>query len=78
MRKLTAFPWAPYSPLLWQNIFMEHLEEKAINSFSYKLEQWRRYVDGTNFIWPHGKDKLDDFLVHVNSQSEHIKFTMET
>ena len=67
---------SPLSPTV-ANIFMEHFEENAIGSFSYKFKQWRWYVDDTNFIWPHGKDKLNDFLIHMNNQSKHIKFTME-
>ena len=34
-------------------------------------------MDNTNINWPHGKESLDVFLEHLNSQSEHIKFTME-
>ena len=34
-------------------------------------------MDDTNFIWPHGKEKLVDFVIPMNDQSNHIKFTME-
>ena len=63
--------------LIVANIFMEHFEDKAINSPSKKPQQWWRYVDDTHFIWSHGKDKLGDFLIHINKQLEDIKFTME-
>ena len=29
-------------------------------------------------IWPHGREALERFLVHINSLSNSIKFTMET
>ena len=48
---------SPLSPIV-VNIFMEHFEDKAINSASEKPQQWRRYVDDTHFIWSHGKDNL--------------------
>ena len=28
-------------------------------------------------MWPHGKEKLDAFFLHLNDQSRSIKFTME-
>ena len=59
---------SPLTPVV-ANIFMENFKEKAINSFSHKPEQWRRYVDITNLIWPNGKDKLNEFLIHMNIQS---------
>ena len=57
---------SPLSPVV-ANIFMEHFEDKAINSAPEKPQQWRRYVDDTHFIWPHGKDKLGDFLTHMKN-----------
>ena len=54
--------------LVVENIFMEHFEEKAINSTLEKPQQWWRYVDDTHFIWPYGKDKTGGFLTHMNNQ----------
>jgi hypothetical protein len=34
-------------------------------------------VDDTFVIWPHGKDKLTEFLKHLNGIHNNIKFTME-
>ena len=39
---------SPLSPIV-ANIFMEHFEDKAINSTPKKQQQWRRYVDDTHF-----------------------------
>jgi hypothetical protein len=30
------------------------------------------------FVWPHGPDKLNDFLNHLNSTHQCIQFTMQT
>ena len=57
---------SPLSPIV-AKIFLEHLEDKAINSTPEKPQQWRRYVDDTHFIWPHGKDMLGDFLTHMKN-----------
>ena len=56
---------------------MEYFEGKALNSYPIKPKVWKRFIDDTHIIWPHGKEKLDTFLVHLNNQSDHIKFTME-
>jgi hypothetical protein len=38
---------------------------------------WKRYVDDTYVVWPHGRESLNGLFNHLNSQSESIKFTME-
>jgi len=38
---------------------------------------WKRFVDDTNVLWPHGKEELDKIFQHLNDISSHIKFTME-
>ena len=52
-------------------IYMEHFENKAIESFSQKPRQWKRFVDDTNLIWTHGRENLNKFLTHLNNQSKH-------
>ena len=59
------------------NLFMEAFEKSAIESFPLKPEWWKRFVDDTNINLPHGNESLKEFLGHLNSRSEHIKFTME-
>jgi hypothetical protein len=34
-------------------------------------------VEDTFVIWPHGPDKLNDFLIHLNSIHQCIQFTMQ-
>jgi len=57
------------------NLYMEELEEGAIATATYKPKIWKRYVDGTFTIL--GKDYVDGFLQHLNSQQPRIRFTME-
>ena len=55
---------SPVSPIV-ANLFMEWFEEKAINSFTYEIRLWRRYVDDTMVILSDAL--LDDFTAHINS-----------
>jgi hypothetical protein len=67
---------SPLSPIV-ANLFMENFEKKALDSFPLKPSRWKRYVDDTNVLWPHGKVELQKFFLHLNSISEDIKFTMK-
>jgi len=48
------------------NFYMEDFEKKAIKQATHKPACWYRYVDDIFIIWPHGKEKLTDFLNHLN------------
>ena len=67
---------SPLSPVI-ANFFMEDFEKKAIEQATYKPVCWFRYVDDTFVIWPHGQEKLEDFLVHLSGLRNKIQFTME-
>ena len=67
---------SPLSPIV-ANLFMEKFEKEALDSYPLKPTKWKRYVDDTNVIWPHGEIELGKFLTHLNSISPNIKFTME-
>ena len=56
---------------------MEKFEKGALDSYPLKPTKWKRYVDDTNVIWPHGEIELGKFLTHINIISPNIKFTME-
>ena len=56
------------------NLYMEIFEEQAIESAPCKPKIWKRYVDDTFTILD--RDKVDDFLQHLNSQQPSIRFTM--
>jgi hypothetical protein len=77
MSKLKAQPWSSLS-LVVANIFMEHFETLALNSFHLKPKCWFRFVDDTFVIWPHGHPALNSFFNHLNRISPHIQFMMET
>jgi hypothetical protein len=62
---------SPLSPIV-ANLFMENFEKKALDSFPLKPSRWKRYVDDTNVLWPHGKDELQKFFLHLNNISEDI------
>jgi hypothetical protein len=67
---------SPLSPVI-ANFFMEDFETKAIDKSTLKPACWYRYVDDTFVVWPHGKEKLTDFLNHLNGIHNNIQFTME-
>ncbi|XP_033606939.1 uncharacterized protein LOC117282232 [Cryptotermes secundus] len=56
---------------------MEDFEERALDLAPHKPRCWFRYVYDTFVIWPHGPNKLKDFLNHLISICQYIRFTME-
>jgi hypothetical protein len=67
---------SPLSPVI-ANFFMEDIEKNAIEQATHKPVCWFIYVDDTFVIWPHGQEKLEDFLNHLNGLHNNIQFTME-
>lgn len=67
------------SPLLpaIASIFMNHFEQKSLDSFHLEPTYWLRYVDNVFVIWPHKKEELENFHRHVNSIHPSITFTKE-
>jgi len=59
------------------NFFMENFEKKAIEQATHKPVCSFRYVDDTFVIWPHGQEKVTEFLNHLNGLHNKIQFTME-
>jgi hypothetical protein len=68
---------SPPSPII-KNFYMEDYEKAALESAPLKLCSWFYYTDDMFVIWPHGPDKLKDFLHHLNSIHQSNQFTMET
>ena len=66
----------PLSPVV-ANIYMEHFEALAIESARLKPATWLCNVDDTFVVWNEGRDKLQDFLEHLNTIRPSIQFTME-
>ena len=67
---------SPLSPLV-ANFHTENFEKAALETATYKPKVWLRYVDDVFAIWPHGKEKLELFLKHLNDTHLAIKFTIE-
>ena len=57
------------------NLAIEDFEEKALDSALTNPHVWYRYVDDT-FMILH-EYAIQEFTEHINSQSEHIKLTIE-
>jgi hypothetical protein len=68
---------SPLSPVI-ANFYMEDFEEMALDWAPHKPHCWFCYMDNTFVIWPHGPNRLRDFLDHLNSIHQSIQFTMET
>jgi len=66
---------SPLSPVI-ANFFMEDFEKKATEQATHKPACWSGHVDDTFIIWPHGQEKLTEFLNHLNGLHK-IQFTME-
>ena len=59
------------------NLFMVYFEKKAIETANLKPKLWIRYVDDVFVVWSFGKEKLLNFLDHLNSIHPRIEFTLE-
>ena len=53
--------------LMTSNIFMEHFETKAPDTYPLKPVAWFRFADDTFIVWGHGKNELANFLDHLNN-----------
>ena len=51
---------SPLSPVV-ADIYMEWLEKKSIETYPLKPKIWKRFVDDTYVVWPHGKYNLYKF-----------------
>ena len=61
----------------YANLFMGDLERKLLAQFPLKLIIWWRYIDDIFMVWTHGEKKLNEFITHINSSHNTIKFTHE-
>ena len=57
------------------NIFMEEVEQKAIQSFPYDIKVWKRYVDDTFVVIK--EEHVEALHKHLNEQFQGVAFTLE-
>jgi hypothetical protein len=62
---------------IMSNIFMDHFEKLVLDSAQHKPSLWLRYVENMFLVWPHGSERLQNFLSQINSLRPSIPFTME-
>ena len=61
----------------YANLFMADLDRKLFAQSPLKPFIWWRYIDDIFMVWTHGEDKLNEFITHINSSHNTIKFTHE-
>ena len=61
----------------YPNLFMDDLERKLLAQSPLKPFIWRRYIYDICMVWTHGEDHLNEFIAHINSPHDTIKFTHE-
>ena len=57
------------------NLFMDDLEEKALQSFPHGVKVWKRYVDDTFVLVK--QQQVDAVHDHLNRQASGVSFTVE-
>jgi hypothetical protein len=55
----------------------DDLKGRALVQAIHKPQYWFHYVDDTFVIWPHGSDKMEKFLNHLNGLHRNIQFTIQ-
>ena len=59
------------------NISMGIFENSFLETCSYRPWVWWQFLDDIFMIWLHGRERLDEFLLTLNSYRKSIKFTWE-
>ena len=67
---------APLSGLL-ANIYVERIENWALNSYLLKHMFWGRYMDDVISLWNYGGHELRGFFDHLNKYDRNLQFTLE-
>lgn len=61
------------SPMI-ADFYMEAFEKTALQGAPYK-PLYKQYMDDTFLIWPHGQERLEEFVTLLNNRHENIKLT---
>ena len=57
---------------------MDQVESEFLKTQIHQPLVWFRYIDDIFFIWIHGQDKLEQFLVDFSKFDPSLKFTDES
>ena len=61
----------------YANLFMTKFEDKYVYTYPLQPQLWKRFIDDIFLIWPHGRNSLIKFIVHLNTVHPTIKFTSD-
>ena len=64
-------------PPAYANLFMGDLEQKILAQSPLKSLVWWCYIDDILMIWPHGEEKLNEFVNLLYSSHEDISSPMK-
>ena len=56
---------------------MGQFEDKHVYTYHKQCLLYLRYIDDILVLWTHGKQALLDFVEHLNTRTDHFKFTTE-
>ena len=59
------------------NLFMADFEERFVYTYHTQPKLWGRFIDDIFMIWDSGEAEIMDFIKHLNSVHDSIKFTYE-
>ena len=68
---------APLSGLL-AIIFVENLENWALDSYFLSHVFWGRFMNDVISVWNYGESELKGFLEHLNTYDRNLQFTLVT
>ena len=67
---------APLSRLM-EKIYVENLENWALNSYFLNHVFLGRYMDDVISLWNYGEAEIRGFLDHLNTYDQNLQFTLE-
>ena len=59
------------------NLFMGDFEDKFVYTYPKQPFIWKRFIDDIFLIWTYSEQELNDFIAHLNTSHDTIKFTAE-
>jgi len=72
-----ALQWVPKWQPSYAVNYMGAFEKMHVYTHSHQPLLYLRYIDDIFMLWQHDAAELERFITHMNTCSEHIKFTTE-